>query len=73
MNYTIGVIGSGAMGSGIAQVAAVAGHQVIIYDNNASALEKSRGNLATTLQKLEEYSYYRHDVGSKMERRLELV
>lgn len=54
MNYTIGVIGSGAMGSGIAQVAAMAGHQVIIYDNNAAALEKSRGNLATTLQKLEE-------------------
>jgi 3-hydroxybutyryl-CoA dehydrogenase len=54
MNYAIGVIGSGAMGSGIAQVAAMAGHNVIIYDNNASALEKSRTNLATTLQKLEE-------------------
>ena len=54
MNYTIGVIGSGAMGSGIAQVAAMAGHQVIIYDNNAAAIEKSKTDLSGTLRKLEE-------------------
>ena len=28
----IGVVGAGAMGSGIAQVAAMAGHKVIIYE-----------------------------------------
>lgn len=42
------------MGSGIAQVAAMAGHNVIIYDNNEQALEKARTNLSKTLQKLEE-------------------
>lgn len=51
---TVGVIGSGAMGSGIGQVAAMAGHNVVIYDNNAAALEKAKNNLSSTLQKLEE-------------------
>jgi 3-hydroxybutyryl-CoA dehydrogenase len=54
MEKIVGVIGSGAMGSGIAQVAAMAGHNVIIYDNNEQALEKARTSLSKTLQKLEE-------------------
>jgi len=49
----IGIIGSGAMGSGIAQVAAMAGHSVVVYDNNAASLEKSKASLAATLQNLE--------------------
>lgn len=53
-NFSVGIIGSGAMGSGIAQVAAVAGHQVLVYDTNPSALEKSKTNLSATLQKLQE-------------------
>ncbi len=51
---TIGVIGSGAMGAGIAQVAAVAGHNVVVYDNNTAALEKGKASLTATLQKLQE-------------------
>ncbi|MBL7717288.1 MAG: 3-hydroxybutyryl-CoA dehydrogenase [Flavipsychrobacter sp.] len=50
----VGVIGSGAMGAGIAQVAAVAGHQVVLYDTNAAALEKAKTSLSATLQKLQE-------------------
>ncbi len=50
----IGIIGSGAMGAGIAQVAATAGHQVIVYDNNQSALDKAKTNLEITLKKLVE-------------------
>jgi len=50
----IGVIGSGAMGAGIAQVAATAGHRVLIYDNNQSALDKAKSNLQNTLSKLVE-------------------
>lgn len=50
----IGVIGSGAMGSGIAQVAATAGHAVVLYDNNAVQLEKSKVALQATLNKLAE-------------------
>ena len=35
--WIIGVIGAGAMGSGIAQVAAMAGHEVKVFDNNQLA------------------------------------
>lgn len=41
----IGVIGSGAMGSGIAQVAAMAGHQVFLHDNNPEALRRAKTNI----------------------------
>jgi 3-hydroxybutyryl-CoA dehydrogenase len=53
-NSIIGVIGSGAMGSGIAQVAATAGHLVKIVDSNADALIKAEKNLKNSLQKLVE-------------------
>lgn len=50
----IGVIGSGAMGAGIAQVAATAGHTVVLFDANREALEKAENNLKDTLKKLVE-------------------
>lgn len=50
----IGVVGSGAMGSGIAQVAAVSGSNVVLYDANQDALEKAKQNLGSMLKKLEE-------------------
>jgi 3-hydroxybutyryl-CoA dehydrogenase len=53
-NSIIGIVGSGAMGSGIAQVAATAGHQTIVYDTNATALEKAKTNLTNSLNKLVE-------------------
>ena len=53
-NTIVGVVGSGAMGAGIAQVAAMAGHKVVLYDNNAAALGKAKTNLAGTLHKLQE-------------------
>jgi 3-hydroxybutyryl-CoA dehydrogenase len=53
-NSIIGIVGSGAMGSGIAQVAATAGHKTIVYDTNTLALEKAKNNLITSLNKLVE-------------------
>ncbi len=53
-NSIIGVVGSGAMGSGIAQVAATAGHPTIVYDTNSAALEKAKTNLSNSLKKLVE-------------------
>ena len=48
----IGIIGGGAMGSGIAQVFAQAGHSVVLYDTNQEALDRSKQNLANTFVKL---------------------
>ena len=50
----IGIVGSGAMGSGIAQVAAMAGHRVFVFDTNTEALVRVDANLGKTLLKLEE-------------------
>lgn len=51
---TVGIIGSGTMGIGIAQVAASAGHPVFLYDTNPSQTEKSLANLNKTLLRLVE-------------------
>jgi len=48
----IGVVGAGAMGAGIAQVAATAGHKVWVYDTNAAALQRAEKNHEVLLQKL---------------------
>lgn len=53
-NTVVGVIGSGAMGAGIAQVAASAGHNVVIYDTNDAALDRAGKSIAGNLRKLEE-------------------
>jgi 3-hydroxybutyryl-CoA dehydrogenase len=53
-NIIVGVIGSGAMGAGIAQVAATAGHNVVVYDNNTTAIDKAKNALAITINKLQE-------------------
>ena len=50
----IGIIGAGAMGSGIAQVAAQNGHQVVIVDSHRAAIEKARASHAKILARLVE-------------------
>lgn len=52
--FPVGIAGSGAMGSGIAQVTAMAGHEVFVYDTNATALEKSKTGLEKVLNRLQE-------------------
>jgi 3-hydroxybutyryl-CoA dehydrogenase len=49
---TVGVIGAGAMGAGIAQVAALAGHTVLLYDLDPNALEKARAGIAANIKRL---------------------
>ena len=50
----IGVIGAGAMGSGIAQVAATAGHEVCVFDVNEPALKSAKVKLAKIMARLVE-------------------
>jgi len=48
----IGVIGAGAMGAGIAQVAAQAGHRVLLADAQPGAVERAIANTASALKAL---------------------
>ncbi len=48
----VGIIGSGTMGSGIAQVAATSGCKVKLYDTNQNALDKSKTALEKVLNRL---------------------
>lgn len=50
----IGVVGAGAMGSGIAQVAAAAGHPVVLADANAGVARKAQAKISDALGKLVE-------------------
>ena len=45
----IGIVGSGTMGIGIAQVAASAGHPVLLFDQCAGAAQAAIGQMATRL------------------------
>ena len=54
LNMNVAIIGSGTMGSGIAQVAATSGCTVKIYETNEQALQKSKQSLEVTLSKLVE-------------------
>jgi 3-hydroxybutyryl-CoA dehydrogenase len=49
----LAVLGSGQMGSGIAQVAAQSGKKVFLYDNKSEALQKSKNGILKSLEKLE--------------------
>jgi 3-hydroxybutyryl-CoA dehydrogenase len=50
----VAVIGSGAMGAGIAQVAATAGHQVLLFDTRPDAADKAIADIGKTYVKLVE-------------------
>lgn len=50
----VGVLGAGTMGAGIAQVAAQAGHQVVLVDVNSEVLDKAKKNLVNVLDRLVE-------------------
>jgi len=49
---SVGVVGAGAMGSGIAQALAVAGINVVIIDVSDAALEKAKATIDHSLQRL---------------------
>lgn len=51
---TVGVVGAGQMGSGIAQVAAMAGLNVVLQDVSAESLARARAGIEKSLLKLAE-------------------
>lgn len=53
-NAQVAVIGAGAMGAGIAQVAAQAGHPVKLYDNRPGAAAQAVAGIDRQLARLVE-------------------
>ncbi|WP_322997113.1 3-hydroxyacyl-CoA dehydrogenase [Castellaniella sp.] len=51
-SIAVAVIGAGTMGAGIAQVAAMAGHPVYLYDTRAGAAAEAIAGMTKTLQAL---------------------
>jgi 3-hydroxybutyryl-CoA dehydrogenase len=51
---TVGIVGTGAMGRGIAQIAAQAGLRVLLYDALPGAAHNARETITRTLQRLVE-------------------
>jgi len=68
---TIGVLGAGSMGSGIAQVASQCGHEVVLCDTNAVQLEKAKSGLAKTLEKLVEKQKIGADESKQIQTRIQ--
>ncbi len=50
----VAIIGSGSMGTGIAQVAATAGHKVLVFDNNKESIGRSAESLKKVFNRLVE-------------------
>ncbi|MYA59088.1 MAG: hypothetical protein F4X40_00820 [Chloroflexi bacterium] len=57
----IGVLGAGLMGHGIAQVFALAGHQVTVLDANPAAFDAARSKVARNLELMIEYGLANSD------------
>jgi 3-hydroxybutyryl-CoA dehydrogenase len=70
MIQTIGVCGAGTMGSGIAQVAAMAGYHTILYDVDAGMVQKGRAGIEKSLQRLVEKNKLRPEEQSAILDRL---
>ena len=51
MGRSVGVVGVGTMGSGIAQLALEAGHEVVIHDIDAAAIERGRTRIRFGLER----------------------
>ena len=54
---TIGVLGAGLMGHGIAQIFATAGHPVVMVDQDPTAFDRARDKIRQNLDLLTEYEW----------------
>lgn len=73
MKIEVGVVGCGTMGSGIAQVAATAGHQVYVYDKNSEAVYKASETLKTLMSRLVEKGKYKQKDADAIVARIRFV
>ena len=67
----IGVLGAGSMGSGIAQVAAQAGHDVVLFDKNREQLLRAQKSLEKVMMRLVEKEKFTAEEASKIQARID--
>ena len=70
---TVGVVGTGAMGRGIAQIAAQAGSQVCLFDAGEGAAQKAAAALADTWDKLVAKGKLTEQAAAQLKSRLQVV
>jgi 3-hydroxybutyryl-CoA dehydrogenase len=70
---TIGIVGAGTMGAGIAQVAILSGLQVLLYDAVGAALAKGQSRIAQSLSRAVGKGLIRADDAEAALRRLSAV
>lgn len=66
----VAVIGAGAMGAGIAQVAAQAGHTVILFDAKEGAADKGRSGVLAGIDKLVEKGKFEQSLRNEVAERI---
>ncbi|MBR9859946.1 3-hydroxybutyryl-CoA dehydrogenase [bacterium] len=66
----IGVIGAGVMGSGIAQVSALAGYDTVLFDISSEALETAQNRIKKNISKGVELGKVTEDAASSAHNRL---
>ena len=69
----VGVLGAGAMGSGIAHVAAAAGHEVVVLDPSDAAIAKAKAGLRKNLDRDVEKGRATSDSAAALETRIAWV
>ncbi|XP_022876462.1 uncharacterized protein LOC111394734 isoform X2 [Olea europaea var. sylvestris] len=67
---SIGVVGGGQMGSGIAQLAAANGLDVIVHDSDSTALNKALKSISDNIRRLVSRGHLSKDKGADAFRRL---
>ena len=70
---TVGIVGTGAMGRGIAQIAAQAGSTVQLFDLNPDACHQAQAAIAAQWDKLQEKGRIDADTASACKARLQIA
>jgi 3-hydroxybutyryl-CoA dehydrogenase len=68
----VAVVGAGIMGSGIAQLAAMAGYEVTLCDTAPEQLERARGQIRASIDKLAAKGRIDREAGEQAMRRVQL-
>jgi 3-hydroxybutyryl-CoA dehydrogenase len=68
----VAVVGAGIMGSGIAQLAAMAGYDVTLCDTAPEQLERARGQIGASIEKLVGKGRLDREAGEQAVRRVQL-